>query len=450
MALATIILAAGKGTRMKSDLPKVLHPVAHSPMVHHVMAAAQTLNADRRILVTGHKAELVSDAGRDFDPECDVVHQAQQLGTGHAVDQARAALAGYDGNVLVLYGDNPLFRPETLAALVAKLDEVDVAILGFDAQDPARYGRLVMDGDQLMEIVEFKDATEKQRAITLCNSGVMAASAKTMFSMLEKLENKNASGEYYLTDVVAHARAAGLTATAVICPQAETLGVDNRPALAQAEQLFQDRKRTEMLESGVSIQAPDTVHFAFDTVVEPGATIEQFVVFGPGAHVASNATVRAFSHVENAKIGAGAVVGPYARLRPGTDIGPDAKVGNFVEIKSAHLAEGAKVNHLSYVGDASIGARANIGAGTITCNYDGVFKHRTTVGADAFIGSNTMLVAPVSVGDNAMTASGSVITSDVPAAALGVARGKQINKPGFAKKLMDRLRAAKAAGKKGH
>ncbi len=448
MALATLILAAGKGTRMKSDLPKVLHPVAHAPMVHHVMAAAQSLEADRRILVTGHMAEAVTAAGLAFDPACEVVHQAQQLGTGHAVDQARTALQDFNGTVLVLYGDNPLFRPETLANLVAQLDRVDVAILGFDAADPARYGRLVMDGDALHEIVEFKDATEDQRAITLCNSGVMAASAKTLFALLSKVENKNASGEYYLTDVVAHARAEGLSATAVICPEEETLGVDNRPALARAEAIYQSRRRTTLLEDGVTMQAPDTVHLAFDTVIEPGATVEPYVVFGPGAVVSAGACVRAFSHVEGAHVGAGAVVGPYARLRPGSTIGPDAKVGNFVETKNATLAEGAKVNHLSYVGDAAIGARANLGAGTITCNYDGVFKHRTDVGADAFIGSNTMLVAPVTVGAGALTASGSVITSDVPADALAVARGKQMNKPGFAKKLMDRLRAAKVAKRK--
>ncbi len=447
MSLATVILAAGKGTRMQSDLPKVLHPIAHAPMLHHVMHAAADLSPDRNIVVAGHGSDLVSDAAHQIDPTCQVVLQTQQLGTGHAVDQARAALSDFCGIVLVLYGDSPLFQTSTLQALVDKLNDVDVAILGFDAKDPARYGRLITTGDALDRIVEFKDANDEERAITLCNSGVMAAKSDLLFDLLSKLENKNASGEYYLTDVIEHARTAGKTAAVVICAEDETLGVNSRVELAQAEAHFQSRRRRAALENGVTLPAPDTVFFAFDTVLGRDVMVEANVIFGPGVTIENNATIRAFSHLEGAHVADGCVVGPYARLRPGAELGPDVKIGNFVEVKAAEIAEGAKVNHLSYVGDAQIGKHTNIGAGTITCNYDGVLKHKTIIGENAFIGSNTMLVAPVHIGDEAMTGSGSVITKDVPDQALALARAEQINKDGFAKRLMDRLRAIKAKKK---
>ena len=320
----------------------------------------------------------------------------------------------------------------------------DIVVLGFHAADPGRYGRLVMDGDRLDRIVEFKDASDEERAITLCNSGVIAADAKTLFDLVAAVGNDNAAGEYYLTDIIAIARARGLTATAVTCPEAETMGINTRAELAAAEAAFQARARARALEDGVTLIAPDTVHFAHDTVIGRDAVVEQNVVFGPGVTVESGARIRAFSHLEGCHVSQRAIVGPYARLRPGAELAEDVHVGNFVEIKNAVLHEGAKANHLSYIGDATIGAATNIGAGTITCNYDGVMKHHTEIGRGAFIGSNTMLVAPVRVGHEAMTGSGSVITSDVPDGALALGRARQEVKPGMALKLMDMLRARKA------
>ncbi|KNG93963.1 bifunctional UDP-N-acetylglucosamine diphosphorylase/glucosamine-1-phosphate N-acetyltransferase GlmU [Pseudaestuariivita atlantica] len=443
MATALIILAAGKGTRMMSDLPKVLHPVAQAPLLWHAMRAGAALDPALTVVVTGHGADDVAASARAYDENVQIVHQAEQLGTGHAVDQARDALDGFDGDVIVLYGDTPFISSDTLARMAAARATHDIVVLGFDAADPGRYGRLMMDGDSLLRIVEFKDATDEERAITLCNSGVIAADCKTLFSLLSVITNDNASGEYYLTDTPALAAARGLTATAVTCPEAETLGVNSRADLAAAEATYQARTRAAMLEAGVTLTAPDTVHFAFDTVIGRDALIEPNVVFGPGTTIETGATIRAFSHVEGAHVSRGAFVGPYARLRPGAELAEDTRVGNFCEIKNAEIAEGAKVNHLTYIGDASIGARTNVGAGTITCNYDGVFKHRTTVGEDAFIGSNTMLVAPVTVGDRAMTGSGSVVTKDVDADAMALARAPQVNKPGLATRLMTRLRKLK-------
>lgn len=447
MDSALIILAAGKGTRMRSNLPKVLHEIAHAPMLIHAMRAGRTLEPKRTVVVAGHGASLVDKAAKQFDPSCDVVLQTEQLGTGHAVAQARNALDGFEGNVIVLYGDTPLIQADTLRALEACLSSASVAVLGFDAADPGRYGRLIADGDQLDRIVEYKDATPQERDITLCNSGVMAVPCRLLFDLLSSIDNNNASGEYYLTDVVALARKRDLLCRVVKCPEAETLGVNSRVELAQAESEFQSRMRQAALISGVTMPAPETVHFAFDTQVANDTIVEQNVVFGPGVTVETGAKIRAFSHLEGAHVASGCVVGPYARLRPGVTLSSDVKIGNFVEIKASQLDAGSKVNHLSYIGDAHVGERTNIGAGTITCNYDGVFKHKTVLGADAFIGSNTMLVAPVTVGDNAMTASGSVITKDIPDDALALARGTQTNKPGLAKKLFSRLRAIKAAKK---
>lgn len=445
MNIALIILAAGKGTRMQSELPKVLHKVAGAPMLIHAMRAGRALEPKRTIIVAGHGFEAVSAAASAEDPEVEIVRQEAQLGTGHAVDQARAALDDFDGTVIVLYGDCPLIQPRTLEELTATLSTAAVSVLGFEAENPARYGRLITDGDRLKRIVEFKDATPAERAVRLCNSGVMAASAQLLFDLLSEIDANNASGELYLTDVIGKAVGRGLSCTAIRCAERETLGVNSRVELMQAEKEFQTLRRAEALEDGISMPAPETVHFSYDTVIGRDAIIEQNVVFGPGVTVESGAQIRAFSHLEGAHVARGCVVGPYARLRPGAELAEDVKIGNFVEIKASTLDEGAKVNHLSYIGDAHIGARANIGAGTITCNYDGVMKHHTYIGQEAFIGSNTMLVAPVTVGQDAMTASGSVITQNVPAGDLAIARSKQDNKSGFALKLMKRLRALKAA-----
>jgi bifunctional UDP-N-acetylglucosamine pyrophosphorylase/glucosamine-1-phosphate N-acetyltransferase len=445
MNIALIILAAGKGTRMQSELPKVLHEVAGAPMLVHAMRAGRALDPKRTIIIAGHGFEAVSAAARAEDPEVEVVRQEAQLGTGHAVDQARAALSDFDGTVIVLYGDCPLIQSRTLRELSATLSDSAVSVLGFEAKDPARYGRLITDGDKLKRIVEFKDASPAERAVSLCNSGVMAASAGLLFDLLSEIDANNASGELYLTDVIGKAVARGMPCTAVRCAERETLGVNSRVELMQAEKEFQNLRRTEALEDGITMPAPETVHFSYDTVIGRDTIIEQNVVFGPGVTVESGAQIRAFSHLEGAHVSRGCIIGPYARLRPGAELAEDVKIGNFVEIKASALEEGAKVNHLSYIGDAHIGARANIGAGTITCNYDGVMKHHTSIGEEAFIGSNTMLVAPVTVGQEAMTASGSVITQDVPAGSLAIARAKQDNKPGLALKLMNKLRALKAA-----
>ena len=448
MNTALIVLAAGRGTRMNSDLPKVLHEIGQSPLLHHAMAAGMALEPERMIVVAGHGAEAVERAASRFDEGIVTVRQESQDGTGHAVQQARAALEGFSGDVIVLYGDTPFIRPDTLEAMLAARARADVVVLGFEAADPGRYGRLVTTGDALDRIVEFKDADEATRAITLCNSGVIAADRNTLFSLLDRVTNDNASGEYYLTDIVGLAREAGLSAEVVRCDEAETLGINTRAELAAAEAAFQTRIRAEAMEDGVTLLAPDTVTFARDTAVGRDTVIEPNVVFGPGVTIESGAKIRAFSHLEGCHVSRGATVGPFARLRPGAELAEEVHVGNFVEIKNAQIGTGAKVNHLTYLGDADIGAGSNVGAGTITCNYDGVFKHRTTVGRDAFIGSNTMLVAPVTLGDGAMTATGTVVTHNVPAGDMAVGRTKQTNKPGFATRFFDKLRAAKAAKSK--
>ncbi|KJZ24521.1 bifunctional UDP-N-acetylglucosamine diphosphorylase/glucosamine-1-phosphate N-acetyltransferase GlmU [Tritonibacter mobilis] len=449
MSTALVILAAGKGTRMNSDLPKVLHPIAQAPMLEHAMRAGRALDPDRTVVVAGHEADLVRAATTEIDPDAAVVLQEEQLGTGHAVLQARAALEGFQGDVVVLYGDTPFVSADTLERMIAARSRADLVILGFEAADPARYGRLIMDGESLEKIVEFKDASEAERAITFCNSGLMACDADVMFRLLDRVGNDNASGEYYLTDLVELARADGLAVTAVACPEDETLGINSRADLATADAVFQARARAELLDLGVTLMAPETVYLAFDTIVGRDSVIEPNVVFGPGVTVESGALIRAFSHLEGCHVSRGAKVGPYARLRPGAELAEDTHVGNFVEIKNAEIAAGAKVNHLSYIGDASVGEATNIGAGTITCNYDGVMKHRTEIGARAFIGSNTCLVAPVKVGNEAMTATGTIVTKDVDDGDLAIARAQQTNKPGRARKLMDMLRAKKAAKAKG-
>jgi bifunctional UDP-N-acetylglucosamine pyrophosphorylase/glucosamine-1-phosphate N-acetyltransferase len=444
MATALIILGAGMGTRMNSDLPKVLHQIAGAPMLVHAMKAGAALDPAQTVVVAGHGAEAVKKAARAYDPDVTVALQSEQLGTAHAVGQARAALAGFNGDALVLYGDTPFIRPETLAAMTAARLTHDIVVLGFEAADPGRYGRLIVKDDQLDRIVEFKDATNEERDVTLCNSGVVAANSTALFDLIDAVGNDNAAGEFYLTDIIGIARARGLTATVVRCDEAETLGVNSRAELAIAEALFQARMRQTAQEDGVTLTAPETVYFAHDTVIGRDTVVEPNVVFGPQVTVESGSTIRAFSHLEGCHVSKGSIIGPYARLRPGAELAEGVKVGNFVEIKNAQIAAGAKVNHLSYIGDAIIGARSNIGAGTITCNYDGVFKHQTTIGDDVFVGSNTMLVAPVTVGDAAMTGSGSVITRDVPAGDLAVARARQDNKAGLAVRLFEKLRALKA------
>lgn len=443
MTIALIILAAGQGTRMNSDLPKVLHPIAHAPMLAHAMRAGAALDPARTVIVAGHGAEAVSAAALEIDPGAQVVIQREQNGTADAVDQARAALQGFEGDAIVLYGDTPFVRPETLQRMIAARTGADLVVLGFHAADPGRYGRLVMQGEDLERIVEHKDATHEERKITLCNSGLVACDSTLLFDLIARVGNDNAAGEYYLTDIVALARARGLRAAAVTCDETETLGVNSRAELAVADQVFQTRARTEALENGVTLMAPETVYFAHDTVIGRDSVIEPNVVFGLGVTVESGAIIRAFSHLEGCHVSRGAIIGPYARLRPGAELAENTRVGNFVEIKNAVIDEGAKVNHLSYIGDAHIGAAANIGAGTITCNYDGVAKHHTEIGARAFIGSSTMLVAPVSIGAGAMTASGSVVTRDVEADALAIGRAPQQNKQGRAARLLKMLKNKK-------
>ncbi|MCS6892548.1 MAG: bifunctional UDP-N-acetylglucosamine diphosphorylase/glucosamine-1-phosphate N-acetyltransferase GlmU [Rhodovarius sp.] len=423
---AAVILAAGLGTRMRSALPKVLHPLGGRPMLAHLLETAARL-FDRIVVVTGPGMEEVA---RLAAPHA-VALQQDRLGTGHAARMAAPLLAGYPGDVAILYGDNPLIGEETLRRLIAARSAAELVLLAMRPADPGRYGRVVTDeaGD-VRRIVEWRDATEEERAIPLCNAGGLCAAADRLFGWLARLRPDNAAGEYYLTDVVALAVAEGLRCRAVEGPAEELAGINSRAELAAAEALLQRRWRQAALEGGATLIAPDTVHFSHDTQLAPDVLVEPHVVFGPGVRVESGALIRAFSHLEGCVVRAGAIVGPFARLRPGTVVGEGAHVGNFVEIKAATLGPGAKANHLTYLGDASIGAGSNIGAGTITCNYDGQAKHRTEIGAQAFIGSNTALVAPVRVGDGALVAAGSTITEDVPADALAIARGRQVIKPG--------------------
>ncbi len=443
MSIALVILAAGKGTRMNSDLPKVLHQIAGAPMLVHAMKSGEALSPERTIIVGGHGFDAVKDATLEHSPEAALVCQVDQNGTAHAVSQSREALDGFEGDVIVLYGDTPFIRPETLETMVAARANHAVVVLGFHAADPGKYGRLIMQDDSLDAIVEFADASPEQRAITFCNSGVMLAKKETLFSLLDAVTSDNAQGEYYLTDIVGIARARGLTATAVACDEAETLGINSRAQLAEAESAFQQRARQTLMDDGITLQDPTTTYLSHDTVIGRDTIIEPHVFFGPDVTVESGVHIRAFSHLEGAHVSRGSVIGPYARLRPGAELAENTRVGNFVEIKNATIDEGAKINHLSYIGDATIGAGANIGAGTITCNYDGVMKHKTVIGARAFIGSNTMLVAPVKIGDDAMTGSGSVITKNVENDAIGLSRAPQVNKAGFARKLFDMLKKKK-------
>lgn len=438
--LLVIVLAAGEGTRMRSTLPKVLHAVAGRPMVAHVLDAALAAGAAQIAVVIGPDHDKVAAEVRRVAPQAEVFVQAERRGTAHAVLAARAALErGYD-DVVVMYGDTPLVRPDTLAALRVPLaDGAGVAVLGFRPADPTGYGRLVTEGGDLLAIREEKEASAEERAIGLCNAGLMALDGRTALDLLDRVDDANAKKEFYLTDVVEIARTLGRTAGVCEVAAEDVAGVNSRAQLAEAEVILQQRLRARALEAGVTLVAPETVFLSADTSFGRDVVVEPNVFFGAGVRVEDGATIRAFSHVEGAHVGPGAIVGPFARLRPGAALGQGVHVGNFVEIKASDLAPGVKVNHLSYVGDSSVGANTNIGAGTITCNYDGFRKHRTTIGANAFIGTNSLLVAPVTVGDGAYLATGSVITDDVPADALAIGRARQVNKPGLAARLRARL-----------
>jgi bifunctional UDP-N-acetylglucosamine pyrophosphorylase/glucosamine-1-phosphate N-acetyltransferase len=442
-----IILAAGKGTRMKSRLPKVLHGLAGAPVLAYVLRVAETAGFGRRCVVVGPGMDEVGAVGQALDPKLDVFVQREQLGTADAVKAARAAYEGFGGPVVVLYGDTPLLRTETLKAVLGELEAgADLAVIGFEADDPTGYGRLLFDEHgRLAGIREEKDASTAERALTLCNSGIMAfRQSKTLDALLAKIGNDNAKGEFYLTDAVTLAHHEGLRTRVVLSNVEEVLGVNSRAELAAAEAVMQKRLRSAVMAGGATLVAPDTVFLSCDTTVGKDVLIEPNVVIGPGVSIDDGVTIRAFCHIELANIGPGATVGPFARLRPGAALARDAHVGNFVEIKNAEVAEGAKVNHLTYIGDASIGARANVGAGTITCNYDGFAKHRTEIGAGAFIGSNSSLVAPVKIGDGAYIGSGSVITKDVPADALAVTRAPQDERAGWAAKVRERRTRGKS------
>ena len=438
---AVVILAAGQGTRMRSDTHKVLHPIASRPLLLHLLDGVDGLGAKKRVVVVGKGRDQVQQAlnGRDTT----VAHQAEQKGTGHAVLQAREALDGYDGAVLVLYGDTPFVDAGTLRRMLDRLDGQDgpgVVVMGSRPEDPAAYGRIILgDGDRIAKMVEFRDATAEERAVTLCNSGMMAVRARDLFRWLEKVGNDNAAGEYYLPDVVNIAASEGREAVVIEGDPYETAGVNSRAELAHLELEWQRRRREQALHEGATLIDPESVWFAYDTLLGRDVTVEPHVVFGPGVKVADGATIKAFSHIEGAIIGARASIGPFARIRPGTSLGDCSKVGNFVELKKARVGEGAKVNHLSYVGDAEVGPSANIGAGTITCNYDGFGKYRTVIGAGAFIGSNTALVAPVTIGDGAVVGAGSVITSDVEADSLALERSDQKGIAGWARRFRERM-----------
>ncbi len=442
MSTAVIILAAGQGSRMKSDIPKVLHKVASAPMLWHIMQRADQIGAEKTVVVVGHGGEAVAAAALKFNENAETVWQKTQNGTGHAVLQAN--LTDFDGDVIVLYGDTPFVRPETLKTMIdARKNGNSVVVLGFEAEIPGGYGRLVTDGDSLEAIVEVKDCTDEQLQISLCNSGVICAPAGLLFSLLSEVGNDNASGEVYLTDIIAIARAHDLPCTAIICDETETMGINSRADLAIAEAAFQKTARARAMANGATLIAPETVFFAFDTQIGRDVTFEPNVFIGPNVTIADYANIRAFSHLEGCKIGENCQIGPFARLRPGADLGNGAKAGNFVEIKAAKIETGAKINHLTYVGDARVGAGSNIGAGTVFCNYDGVNKHHTDIGERVFVGSNSALVAPITIGDDAFVATGSVITKNVPAGDMAIGRTRQVNKPKLGEKLMDRLKAAK-------
>ncbi len=448
--IAAIILAAGQGTRMKSDIHKVLHPIAGRAMLLHLIDSVDRAGATERVVVVGKGREQIEAAVAGLGVTTAL--QAEQLGTAHAALQAHDALAGFDGIAIVCFGDTPFLSPKTIAAMAARLSAPDaprVAVLAFRPPEAKAYGRILAGADgAITKMVEYKDATAAERAVDLCNSGVTAVRAADLWPLLERVGNENAAGEYYLPDIVMLALADGDRAVVVETDADEVIGINSRADLAYAEARWQEARRIQVMDAGASLIAPETVWFAWDTKIGRDVTIEPSVFFGPGVSIADGVTIHAFSHIEGASVATGAEIGPFARLRPGAVMGEKSKIGNFVEMKKAVLGKGAKANHLSYLGDAEIGAGANIGAGTITCNYDGFFKYRTVIGEGAFIGSNSALVAPVTIGAGAIVGAGSVITADVEADALAIARGKQEARPGRARRFREVMAAKKAAAKK--
>lgn len=442
-ARAGVVLAAGQGTRMKSAKPKVMHAVAGRPILGHVVAALKGAGAGQIVVVTAPDAEAVRNYAASLGAES--VIQDQQLGTGHAAACAREKLGNFPGSVLVSYGDHPLFTSATFDASFATREKAGMAITAFRSASTA-YGRVIVDSDGMLNrIVEYKDANAEERAVDLCNAGMMSADAKSFFRWAAALKNNNAQREYYLTDIPTIARAEGVRCGIVMADEAETMGVNSRAELALAEAEMQRRLRAAALAAGVGMIAPETVYLSHDTVLEPDVLLEPNIFFGPGVIVRGGAVIKANSHLEGAEVGRNAIVGPFARLRPGARLEDDVHIGNFVEVKNARVEQGAKANHLTYLGDARVGAGANIGAGTITCNYDGFDKHHTDIGAGAFIGSNAALVAPVKIADGAYVGAGSTITKDVDANALAVVRAEQREVPGWAEKFRARKKAEKAA-----
>lgn len=450
MSRAAIILAAGKGTRMKSATPKVLHKVGGRAMMAWTANLAAKLGCEKTIIVVGPQFQDVHQAAVDLVGVENVCVQETQSGTATAVQAAEEALKGFEGDAIVLYADTPLIPEEVAQGAFAAIEEgASISVLGFEAENPGGYGRLILaDDGGLDRIVEAKDASPEEYAVTLCNSGVMAAPWPLMSELLGEVKNDNAKGEYYLTDLVGLARERSLKAAAVACKEDDVLGVNSRVQLAEAETVFQARARVRFMEEGVGMIDPETVYFSWDTEIGNDVFVEPNVVFGPNVKIASNVTIKAFCHFEGAAISEGAVLGPYARLRPGADIREDVRIGNFVEVKNTLMEKGAKANHLSYLGDGKVGEGANIGAGTIFCNYDGFFKYKTEIGKNAFVGSNSSIVAPVKIGDGAMVGSGSVITKDVDSNDLALARGTQVVKSGWAAKFMEVMGARKKASKK--
>ncbi len=447
--IAAIVLAAGKGTRMKSDLHKVLHPIGGRPMLLHLMASVDALSPAKKVVVVGDKADQLEAA---LAGTADLAVQDPQLGTGHAVQQAETALAGFDGDVLILYGDVPFVPAATMQAMIDRLNADDapaVVVLGFEPWDGLQYGRVISwDDGTITKMVEFKDATQAERDFRVCNSGLMAARAKDLFALLARVTNENAAGEYYLVDIVNLAISDKRRCVVIKTDPYDVAGINSRGELASMEAEWQGLRRHEAMANGATLIAPDTVWFSWDTELGRDVTIEPNVFFGPGVKVADNVKIRANSHIEGATIGAGCEVGPFARLRPGTVLGEKAKIGNFVETKKAVLGQGAKANHLTYLGDVTVGAGANIGAGTITCNYDGYFKYQTVIGENAFIGSNSALIAPVTIGRDAIVAAGSAVSRDVAPGDLRMVRAEQLIKPGWADRFHDTMRKKKAAEKK--
>ena len=444
--LLSIILAAGEGTRMRSATPKVLHPVGGLPMVGHVMRTALGAGSTSICVVVGPNHEAVQAEVTRHGPGTQIFSQLERLGTGHAVRQARAAFDKADGNVVVLYADNPLVSKTTVATIAARLDDgADIVVVGYRPADPTNLGRLLTRDGRLLAIREHRDATEEERKIGLANSGIIGFRAEALRSIIDRIGNKNAKGEYYLTDAVELANDDGRRVEFIEADPGEVMGVDDRVRLAAAEAQFQELRRADFMTAGVTLKDPDSVWFSYDTEIGRDVTIFPNVVFGAGVKIADNVEIRAFCDIEDAVIGAGSSIGPFARIRGGAELGPDVHLGNFVEVKKSRIGAGTKAGHLSYLGDADIGSKTNIGAGTITCNYDGVNKDKTIIGDNVFIGSNASLVAPVTIGNGAYTASGSVITEDVPADAVAFGRARQENKPGYAPKLREKALAKKAA-----